>query len=547
VIINALDNVQARLYVDSKCVWHSLPLIESGTLGTKGNVQVVLPHLTQSYGDSQDPPEESIPLCTLKHFPNAIEHTIEWSRDNFQKLFVDGSNEVNEFLTDPEKYVEKIQHDYSSNAQVEKLRLLKRMLLPKEIMEKREELVKICVKYAVFQFTEDFSHQISQLLHNFPIDHRTNEGNLFWSGPKRAPKVVNYDSSDNLHVEYVQACANLFLFNLGEKPETDFETIRKISSSIEIPIFESKNVTIEIDEGKAKTTAEAKGNGGAGDKIDDSHYISQKLIEELLRSSPVISNKSRELHPVDFEKDDDSNYHIAFMTAAANLRARNYNIKEATFHKVKMIAGKIIPAIATTTAMITGLVLTELYKIVDQYSNLESLNQKIQKKNNNSTKDLDFLTLVDKEKNEILVNFKNAFLNLSLPLFILSEPSIPLKNKSKDYDNVVMGPIRAIPEGFTSWDKIILEEGDLTIKEFTDIIDDQYDCEVLILSAGNACLFNNYLPAHKKRHNQKISELFEQITKTKILPSKNYLALEINCTDEEGIDVQMPTVKLVFR
>ena len=81
LVVNALDNVQARLYVDQKCVWFGRPLLESGTLGTKANLQVVLPFMTQSYGDSQDPPEESIPLCTLKHFPNAIEHTIEWARD----------------------------------------------------------------------------------------------------------------------------------------------------------------------------------------------------------------------------------------------------------------------------------------------------------------------------------------------------------------------------------------------------------------------------------------------------------------------------------
>lgn len=39
-VINALDNVEARLYVDSKCVDFARPLLESGTLGTKGNTQV---------------------------------------------------------------------------------------------------------------------------------------------------------------------------------------------------------------------------------------------------------------------------------------------------------------------------------------------------------------------------------------------------------------------------------------------------------------------------------------------------------------------------
>jgi Ubiquitin-activating enzyme active site len=49
---------------------------------------VIVPHLTESYGDSVDPPEESIPMCTLKNFPNQIEHCIEWSRDLFEGSFV---------------------------------------------------------------------------------------------------------------------------------------------------------------------------------------------------------------------------------------------------------------------------------------------------------------------------------------------------------------------------------------------------------------------------------------------------------------------------
>jgi len=66
-------------YMDRRCVYYKKPLLESGTLGTKANVQVVLPHLTESYSSSQDPPEKSIPVCTLKNFPNAIEHTLQVS------------------------------------------------------------------------------------------------------------------------------------------------------------------------------------------------------------------------------------------------------------------------------------------------------------------------------------------------------------------------------------------------------------------------------------------------------------------------------------
>lgn len=88
-VVNAVDNIKARLYVDARCVWYEKPLLESGTLGTKANSQMVVPHKTLCYGDSQDPPEESIPMCTLRNFPNLMEHCIEWGRDHFNAMFTD--------------------------------------------------------------------------------------------------------------------------------------------------------------------------------------------------------------------------------------------------------------------------------------------------------------------------------------------------------------------------------------------------------------------------------------------------------------------------
>jgi molybdopterin/thiamine biosynthesis adenylyltransferase len=50
IVTNALDNIMARKYIDIRCVTAKTPLLESGTLGPKGHVQVILPYITETYG-----------------------------------------------------------------------------------------------------------------------------------------------------------------------------------------------------------------------------------------------------------------------------------------------------------------------------------------------------------------------------------------------------------------------------------------------------------------------------------------------------------------
>ncbi|KAK1748783.1 hypothetical protein QTG54_000722 [Skeletonema marinoi] len=53
---------------------------------------------------------------------------------------------------------------------------------------------------------------------------------------------------------------------------------------------------------------------------------------------------------------------MLFVTACSNLRALNYAIPTEDTHRSRAIAGRIIPAIATTTALVTGLICLDCIK-----------------------------------------------------------------------------------------------------------------------------------------------------------------------------------------
>jgi ubiquitin-activating enzyme E1 len=224
IVISALDNIQARKYVDSICFDKCLPLFESGTMGMKCNTLPIIPYLTETYSNNNTDSDENqseFPACTIKNFPNCIQHTIHWARDYFEDL-------------------KKEQIDATT----------------------------LCSKL--------FIDNINELLKQFPPNHIVDE-QLFWSHGKLCPKVL--DINDDCCIKFIEATNNIYNNNI-----------------------------------------------------------------------------------IEFDKDNDC--HIEWITAASNCRASNYGINNESIYTTKGIAGKIIPAVATTTATTVGLIAIELLKYI---------------------------------------------------------------------------------------------------------------------------------------------------------------------------------------
>ncbi|KAJ1727979.1 E1 ubiquitin-activating protein [Coemansia biformis] len=490
-VTNALDNVQARQYMDTRCLFYRKPLLESGTLGTKGNTQVVIPHLTETYSASRDPEEKQIPICTLKNFPGAIEHTIQWARDLFAGLFTQPAENVNTYLASTGD-AKELFNQGNASTQIQSLKTIRDFLVTEKPLAFKD-----CVVWARLNFEELFNNTIQQLLFNFPRDSVTSSGQLFWSPPKRAPDAIPFDPKNELHVDFIVAAANLHAFNYGLAGSRDRALIRETAAAVAVPKFEPKSgVKIQVNEN------ERPGEDDAG----DSDVLE---LDSLVASLPQPSTLAGvRLEPADFEKDDDSNFHIDFITAASNLRASNYDIALADRLRTKQIAGKIIPAIATTTSLITGLVCLELYKIV---GSSDGVNQR----------------KVD--------DYKNGFVNLALPFFGFSEPIAP-------------AAIECCGEKFTEWDSIDFNS-DITVQELIDAIKSKYNLSVSMISHGVSMLYSPFTSKAKAkaRLQMKVSEVIQDVTGKEPPAHIKWAPLVICCDDEDDDEVDMPEVRIKIR
>ncbi|GAX29576.1 ubiquitin-like 1-activating enzyme E1 B [Fistulifera solaris] len=66
--------------------------------------------------------------------------------------------------------------------------------------------------------------------------------------------------------------------------------------------------------------------------------------------------------PESFDKDDE--LAMRFVTAAAQMRSMNFHIPLQSYHDTKGIAGNIIPAIATTNAIVAGLQILQVFSLL---------------------------------------------------------------------------------------------------------------------------------------------------------------------------------------
>jgi len=480
VVLNALDNVEARLFVDSMCVAHGLGMVDAGTLGPKGNVQAVVPGLSESYGSSADPPEPNVPVCTLKNFPYEIAHTIQWARDLFDGYFRRRPRQANDHV---EELAEAEDLGAFGRALMEKLGEDAAADMAKELGEDLgpfpfvvgnadasdpeyvSTVKKVSLEWAIREAHRLFYVAMDELIRKHPADSVDDDGAAFWSGTRRMPRPLRFTPLDS---EEDEVSAQQVIIN--ERIAQFVRSAARLRMESFLPADENESSLTSLEEALIALEEQAKllyakkkpkeilHNLSGGGSNDDGDDAALSLIVENLNGAKAGASFLPSLNLADFEKDDESNGHVAFVAAASNLRAAAYGIPPADAMETRRVAGRIVPAMITTTGLVSALSCVELVKAI---------------------------------RGSPLELRRNAFVNLALPFFAFTAP-VPAEEVTG-----LNGKTHTI------WDRITVKDKSptrtMTLGKFLRKVRKKAGCgegvEVSSLSHGPFMIYANFLHA----------------------------------------------------
>ncbi len=207
-----------------------------------------------------------------------------------------------------------------------------------KVYDSRESLREASIEWAVNLARNLYHKTINDLLIKHPADSLDEDGEPFWSGTRKTPTPLEYYLDDDNDVMASETKKNV---NQNLIDFVRFAARLRIENYSTNDSEQDSNVSVE----EAKLALQTSFG-------EESNETSSLTLAERLQEPKTYADKVHELAIAEFEKDDDSNGHVAFVTAASNLRAICYQISPADRMETRRVAGRIVPAMVTTTALV---------------------------------------------------------------------------------------------------------------------------------------------------------------------------------------------------
>ncbi|KAH9060572.1 hypothetical protein EDB87DRAFT_1615255 [Lactarius vividus] len=330
IVLNALDNLDARRHVNRMCMAGNIPLVESGTAGYLGQVQPLLKDRTECFDCIPKPTPKTFPVCTIRSTPTQPIHCIVWAKSYLvPQLFGEDEDSTDE-LDEAEKQGENSQEIANLRKEAQAFKSVRTAL--------RSQNTSSCAAKMVFQ--KVFHRDVLNLL---------SMEDMWRFRDKPVPLDFDLIQSDQFILRGQAASA-------VDSPVDG--TSHPANGGRGVNVHPSGSTSTRNANGTAAIVNDTTVRPGHGLKDQRSLSLRENLVlfvSSTERLAERLMTGKEEI--ISFDKDDDDT--LDFVTAAANLRSAAYGIPCKSRWEVKEMAGNIIPAIATTNAIISGLIVLQ--------------------------------------------------------------------------------------------------------------------------------------------------------------------------------------------
>jgi ubiquitin-activating enzyme E1 len=410
----------------------------------------------------------------IKNFPTEIEHCIEYGKIIFTELFDLNIREIKIAEEDQNKFYNILGDVMNNDDLFIKLEFFRYFY---HIIDKPTP--DLIITFEIFVFKLYFEYNIIKLLKE--------QEEAFTNPYNKKPAPIKIDSEDETNLLFFKS----FYYILSNV--LNFE--RNITDNKIKLLVNQTDVNIKVD------------------KLEREELINNfknEIINKINNNINNIKEKIKLLKPIIFEKDDDENNQINFILSFSNLRANNYNINKCDFLKAKEVAGNIIPAIASTTAAITGLCCLQIYTLL-QTDNIRFLRSGA-------------------------INLATNEYDLSIPEEKRYITDKAKTDKTPEY--------KVIPKEFTVWDKIDIIGPNITVKTIVDDFKNKYNVDIDFINYSNDILSSPF--EEDEDLNKTIEELIINKTGKKINDKKKYIKLNLNASRDD-CEILTPTIRYILK
>ena len=377
IVLNALDNVTARKRMNRLCLATGIPLIEAGTTGYLGQVSTIhKPSHTACYECYTQEMNKVYPICTIRSTPSQPVHCIVWAKELYKLLFStaetieesmlyeavsggsnhtsgkDGTNDANATAAVTEKTTGDDGDLENDNGSGEPSTYMQAVLDFRQLLQQRR----------AGNSEESSNENTTAAMANSMIS-------------------IGTQLIQNLYVDEIQKQLNMDRYKTAQKK----------------PMVLSESVV-----GAAATTDTGNTTGSSVTTPPSSQSSYQNtniwtpeecVIEFIACLYDAVRNS--ELVLPSFDKDDV--LCMRFITASANLRSIVFGIQPIqSYYSAKGIAGNIIPAIATTNAIVAGLQILQCFQVLKaQIEHKKKRHEQSNGSDNNNNNEDELTTLYD--------------------------------------------------------------------------------------------------------------------------------------------------------